>query len=46
MAVSVCAVFTVTIGVFPAITAKVHTSLGEENEWGKRGRAGRKVATS
>ncbi|KAI6071737.1 Equilibrative nucleoside transporter 1 [Aix galericulata] len=34
MAVSVCAVFTVTIGVFPAITAKVHTSLGEENEWG------------
>lgn len=34
MAVSVCAVFTVTIGVFPAITAKVITSLGEENEWG------------
>ncbi|XP_035412235.1 equilibrative nucleoside transporter 1 isoform X1 [Cygnus atratus] len=34
MAVSVCLVFTVTIGVFPSVTAKVHTSLGEGNEWG------------
>ncbi|XP_065611527.1 equilibrative nucleoside transporter 1 [Cyrtonyx montezumae] len=34
MAVSVCLVFTVTIGVFPSITAKVSTSLGKENKWG------------
>lgn len=49
MAVSVCLVFTVTIGVFPSVTAKVHTSLGEGNEWGKCGqawRARRKLATS
>ncbi|OXB76602.1 UNVERIFIED_CONTAM: hypothetical protein H355_014493 [Colinus virginianus] len=26
--------FTVTIGVFPSITAKVSTSLGKENKWG------------
>lgn len=37
MAVSVCFVFTVTIGVFPAITAKVSTVLGEGNKWGKCG---------
>ncbi|NWH68542.1 S29A1 protein, partial [Geococcyx californianus] len=34
MAVSVCFVFTVTIGVFPSITAKVSTILGEGNKWG------------
>ncbi|NXD90801.1 S29A1 protein, partial [Chaetorhynchus papuensis] len=34
MALSVCFVFTVTIGVFPAITAKVSTLLGEGNKWG------------
>ncbi|NXW39673.1 S29A1 protein, partial [Nyctiprogne leucopyga] len=34
MAVSVCVVFTVTIGVFPSITAKVSTVLGEGNRWG------------
>ncbi|NWW09446.1 S29A1 protein, partial [Oreocharis arfaki] len=34
MALSVCFVFTVTIGVFPAITAKVSTVLGEGNKWG------------
>ncbi|NXB97342.1 S29A1 protein, partial [Vidua chalybeata] len=34
LALSVCFVFTVTIGVFPAITAKVSTVLGEENKWG------------
>ncbi|NXK46457.1 S29A1 protein, partial [Chauna torquata] len=34
MAVSVCLVFTITIGVFPSITAKVSTSLGEGNKWG------------
>ncbi|NXC45336.1 S29A1 protein, partial [Penelope pileata] len=34
MAMSVCLVFTVTIGVFPAITAKVSTSLGVGNKWG------------
>ncbi|XP_009476845.1 equilibrative nucleoside transporter 1 isoform X1 [Pelecanus crispus] len=34
MAVSVCFVFTVTIGVFPSITAKVSTVLGKENRWG------------
>ncbi|KAF1555271.1 Equilibrative nucleoside transporter 1, partial [Eudyptes schlegeli] len=34
MAVSVCFVFTVTIGVFPSITAKVSTVLGEGNRWG------------
>ncbi|XP_059689172.1 equilibrative nucleoside transporter 1 [Gavia stellata] len=34
MAVSVCLVFTVTIGVFPSITAKVSTVLGEGNRWG------------
>uniref|UniRef100_A0A8B9FY87 Solute carrier family 29 member 1 (Augustine blood group) n=1 Tax=Amazona collaria TaxID=241587 RepID=A0A8B9FY87_9PSIT len=34
MAVSVCFVFTVTIGIFPAITAKVSTVLGEGNKWG------------
>ncbi|NWI98338.1 S29A1 protein, partial [Crypturellus undulatus] len=33
MALSVCFVFTVTIGVFPAITAKVSTELGEGNKW-------------
>nr|XP_009501368.1 PREDICTED: equilibrative nucleoside transporter 1 [Phalacrocorax carbo] len=33
MAVSVCFVFTVTIGVFPSITAKVSTVFGEENRW-------------
>ncbi|KAM8809011.1 equilibrative nucleoside transporter 1 [Eudromia elegans] len=33
MAVSVCFVFTVTIGVFPAVTAKVSTELGEGNKW-------------
>ncbi|XP_052549949.1 equilibrative nucleoside transporter 1 [Tympanuchus pallidicinctus] len=33
MAVSVCLVFTVTIGVFPSITAKVSTTLGKENKW-------------
>ncbi|XP_009959556.1 PREDICTED: equilibrative nucleoside transporter 1, partial [Leptosomus discolor] len=33
MAVSVCFVFTVTIGVFPSITAKVSTVLGEGNGW-------------
>jgi len=37
MAVSVCFVFTVTIGVFPSITAKVSTVLGEGNTWGKCG---------
>lgn len=34
MAMSVCLVFTVTIGVFPSITAKVSTSLGKESKWG------------
>ncbi|XP_054678734.1 heat shock protein HSP 90-beta isoform X2 [Grus americana] len=34
MALSVCFVFTVTIGVFPSITAKVSTVLGEGNTWG------------
>ncbi|XP_040984136.1 heat shock protein HSP 90-beta isoform X1 [Aquila chrysaetos chrysaetos] len=34
MAVSVCFVFTVTISVFPSITAKVSTVLGEGNRWG------------
>ncbi|KFO69799.1 Equilibrative nucleoside transporter 1 [Cuculus canorus] len=34
MAVSVCFVFTVTIGVFPSITAKVSTVLGQGNKWG------------
>ncbi|KAF1645932.1 Equilibrative nucleoside transporter 1, partial [Eudyptes chrysocome] len=34
MAVSVCFVFTVTIGVFPSVTAKVSTVLGEGNRWG------------
>ncbi|KFZ69128.1 Equilibrative nucleoside transporter 1 [Podiceps cristatus] len=33
MAVSVCFVFTVTIGVFPSITAKVSSELGEGNIW-------------
>ncbi|XP_015713202.1 equilibrative nucleoside transporter 1 [Coturnix japonica] len=33
MAMSVCLVFTVTIGVFPSITAKVSTSLGKESKW-------------
>ncbi|KAK2531618.1 Slc29a1 [Columba guinea] len=33
MAASVCFVFTVTIGVFPSITAKVSTVLGEGNKW-------------
>ncbi|NWW29985.1 S29A1 protein, partial [Panurus biarmicus] len=34
LALSVCFVFTVTIGVFPAITAQVSTVLGEGNKWG------------
>ncbi|NXQ90298.1 S29A1 protein, partial [Nyctibius grandis] len=34
MALSVCFVFTVTIGVFPSVTAKVTTVLGEGNRWG------------
>ncbi|NXR10789.1 S29A1 protein, partial [Semnornis frantzii] len=34
MAVSVCFVFTVTIGVFPSITANVSTVLGHGNKWG------------
>ncbi|NXT71714.1 S29A1 protein, partial [Chaetops frenatus] len=34
LALSVCFVFTVTIGVFPAITAKVSTVLGEGKKWG------------
>ncbi|NXO02593.1 S29A1 protein, partial [Rhinopomastus cyanomelas] len=33
MALCVCFVFTVTIGLFPAITAKVSTVLGEGNKW-------------
>ncbi|NXY50249.1 S29A1 protein, partial [Ceuthmochares aereus] len=33
MAVSVCFVFTVTIGVFPSVTAKVSTVLGKGNKW-------------
>uniref|UniRef100_A0A8C3L5B9 Solute carrier family 29 member 1 (Augustine blood group) n=1 Tax=Chrysolophus pictus TaxID=9089 RepID=A0A8C3L5B9_CHRPC len=33
MAMSVCLVFTVTIGVFPSITAKVSTTLGKESKW-------------
>ncbi|NXU07493.1 S29A1 protein, partial [Buphagus erythrorhynchus] len=33
LALSVCFVFTVTIGVFPAITAQVSTVLGEGNKW-------------
>ncbi|XP_031449773.1 equilibrative nucleoside transporter 1 [Phasianus colchicus] len=33
MAMSVCLVFTVTIGVFPSITAKVSTTLGKGNKW-------------
>ncbi|NXL93682.1 S29A1 protein, partial [Alectura lathami] len=33
MAMSVCLVFTVTIGVFPSITAKVSSTLGEGNKW-------------
>ncbi|NXM70865.1 S29A1 protein, partial [Serilophus lunatus] len=33
MALSVCFVFTITIGVFPAITAKVSTVLGVGNRW-------------
>ncbi|NXA19967.1 S29A1 protein, partial [Ibidorhyncha struthersii] len=40
MALSVCFVFTVTIGVFPSITAKVSTVLGEGNRWGKCGQGG------
>ncbi|NXS61182.1 S29A1 protein, partial [Brachypteracias leptosomus] len=34
MALSVCFVFTVTIGVFPSVTANVSTVLGEGNKWG------------
>uniref|UniRef100_A0A8C5X564 Solute carrier family 29 member 1 (Augustine blood group) n=1 Tax=Malurus cyaneus samueli TaxID=2593467 RepID=A0A8C5X564_9PASS len=34
MALSICFIFTVTIGVFPAITAKVSSVLGEGNKWG------------
>uniref|UniRef100_A0A8C3U6E3 Solute carrier family 29 member 1 (Augustine blood group) n=1 Tax=Catharus ustulatus TaxID=91951 RepID=A0A8C3U6E3_CATUS len=34
LALSVCFVFTVTIGVFPAVTAQVSTVLGEGNKWG------------
>ncbi|KAF2988301.1 hypothetical protein EK904_001956 [Melospiza melodia maxima] len=34
LALSVCFVFTVTIGVFPAVTANVSTVLGEGNKWG------------
>ncbi|NWV25796.1 S29A1 protein, partial [Origma solitaria] len=34
MALSICLIFTVTIGVFPAITAKVSSVLGEGNKWG------------
>ncbi|NXH12485.1 S29A1 protein, partial [Bucco capensis] len=34
MAVCVCFVFTVTIGVFPSITANAFTVLGEGNRWG------------
>ncbi|NXI73451.1 S29A1 protein, partial [Anseranas semipalmata] len=34
MALCVCLVFTITIGVFPSITAKVSTRLGEGNKWG------------
>ncbi|NXV79528.1 S29A1 protein, partial [Atlantisia rogersi] len=33
MALCVCFVFTVTIGVFPSITAKVSTVLGKGNRW-------------
>ncbi|NWI43122.1 S29A1 protein, partial [Picathartes gymnocephalus] len=34
LALSVCFVFTVTIGVFPAITAQVSTVIGEGKKWG------------
>lgn len=35
MALSVCFVFTVTIGVFPSITAEVDSYIAGETEWSK-----------
>lgn len=34
-ALSVCFIFTVTIGVFPAITAEVKSSIGGSSAWGE-----------
>lgn len=35
MALSVCFIFTVTIGVFPAVTADVKSTVANGNAWGK-----------
>lgn len=36
MAVSVCLVFTVTIGVFPVVTVAVESTIAGQTIWGKR----------
>lgn len=35
MALSVCFVFTVTIGVFPAVTVEVRSTVSAGGTWGK-----------
>ncbi|XP_068088757.1 equilibrative nucleoside transporter 1 [Hyperolius riggenbachi] len=35
LALSVCLVFTVTIGIFPSVTADVKSTIAGESEWGK-----------
>ncbi|KAM9315662.1 equilibrative nucleoside transporter 1 [Gastrophryne carolinensis] len=35
LALSVCLVFTVTIGIFPAVTADVKSTIAGDSEWGK-----------
>lgn len=35
LALSVCLVFTVTIGIFPSVTADVKSTIAGDSEWGK-----------
>ncbi|XP_071995907.1 equilibrative nucleoside transporter 1 [Engystomops pustulosus] len=35
LALSVCLVFTVTIGIFPSVTADVQSTIAGDSEWGK-----------
>lgn len=36
MALSVCFVFTITIGIFPAVTVEVQSSATDGGDWRKR----------
>lgn len=46
MALSVCFIFTITIGVFPAVTVEVKSSVAEGGAWGRFGHAGWRLAAT